>query len=159
MRKDYGIFNYHDKEYGLVILFTDKKYDHIKIDGEMAVLYSGDEVVGYKIDNFVRYAKIKYSGIIFLPSPALIDVINSVLANHNLETLEYKTNSGYITKRNGNVMSVYATPGTFLRNEKISAGHFVSNYALYIRGEHEYDLIELDDDVKEGIDFFQMEVK
>ena len=159
MRNSYGIFNNHELDNTLLILFSDKKVDETKKKDEVEVLYSSKEVVGYKISNFIRYAKIKYSGIIFLPSPVLIDVINSVLSNHDLETLAYKTESGYITKKDEKGLSVYAKEGTFLRDETISKGRFCSYYDLYIKNENEHELIYIDESLKEGIDFFQMEVK
>lgn len=159
MRKDYGIYNNHELDNTLLILFSDEEVTNSKKKDEIEVLYHDIKIIGYKISNFIRYAKIKYSGIIFLPSNTLVDVINSVLKNHQLETLEYKTSSGYITKRNGNNLGVFALKGTFLRDQSISKGKFVTYFDLYIKNENSDELITIDESIKEGVDFFQMEVK
>ncbi len=159
MRKDYGIYNNHELDNTLLILFSDEEVTNSKKKDEIEVLYHDMEIIGYKISNFIRYAKIKYSGIIFLPSNTLVDVINSVLKNHQLETLEYKTSSGYITKRNGNNLGVFALKGTFLRDQSVSKGKFVTYFDLYIKNENSDELVTIDESINEGVDFFQMEVK
>ena len=159
MIKNYGIYNHHEYNDTLLILFSDALADRTESTGEVDVLYSEDKVVGYRIKKFIRYAKIKYSGIIFLPANPLIDVINTILRKYHLETLDYKTHSGYITKMHENKVMVYATSGTFLRDESISQGRFCSYYDLYIKNENEHQLITFDDSTKENEDFFKMEVK
>ena len=160
MIKNYGIFNNHELDNTLLIKFLDSSFDVIKkLSEEMEVLYKGESVVGYRISNFIRYAKIKYSGIIFLPANPLIDVINSVLDKYHLELLEYKNRSGYITKRNDNRLMVYAVEGTFLRDGHISKGKYCSYYDLYIDSEDENALIEISEAIAENTDFFKMEEK
>ena len=159
MIKNYGIYNHHEYNDTLLILFSDALADRTESTGEVDVLYSEDKVVGYRIKKFIRYAKIKYSGIIFLPANPLIDVINTILRKYHLETLDYKNHSGYITKMHENKVMVYATSGTFLRDESISQGRFCSYYDLYIKNENEHQLITFDDSIKENEDFFKMEVK
>ena len=159
MIKNYGIYNHHEYNDTLLILFSDALADRTESLGEVDVLYSEDKVVGYRIKKFIRYAKIKYSGIIFLPANPLIDVINTILRKYHLETLDYNTHSGYITKMHRNKVMVYATSGTFLRDESISQGRFCSYYDLYIKNENEHQLITFDDSIKENEDFFKMEVK
>ena len=158
MINNYGIFNNHELDNTLLVrIFDDEITDVKKLSDEVEVLYNKEKIVGYRIVNFIRYAKIKYSGIIFLPANPLIDVINSILANHHLDRLAYKKNSGYITKRNGDSIGVFATEGTFLRDETISKGRFCSYFDLYIDNDDEDSLIELNKDIRENIDFFQLE--
>ena len=159
MIKNYGIYNHHEYDDTLLILFSDLEVTSSKKDNEIESLYHEEQLVGYRIKHFIRYAKIKYSGIIFLPADPLIDVINTVLRKYHLETLEYKKHSGYITKINDSKVMVYATSGTFLRDETISQGRFCSYYDLYIKNENEHQLITFDDSIKENEDFFKMEVK
>lgn len=159
MINNYGLFNYHEENATLLILFSNLEVTDTKGDKELEVLYHQGEVVGYRIHDFIRYAKIKYSGIIFLPSNTLIDVINIVLENHHVETLSYKKESGYVVKMNENKRMVYAKEGTFLRDESISKGRYCSYHDLYITNENENELIEIDEEIKEGVDFFQMEEK
>ena len=159
MIKNYGIYNHHEYNDTLLILFSDLQSNNFKDLGEVDVLYRDNTLIGYRIKKFIRYAKIKYSGIIFLPANPLIDVINSILKKYHLETLEYKTHSGYITKMHDSKVLVYATSGTFLRDETISQGRFCSYYDLYIKNENEHQLITFDDSIKENEDFFKMEVK
>lgn len=155
MKSNYGIFNHHDLNNELLILFSDRNVTHEEKSGEVVCLYNDDEIVGYKIDNFIRYAKIKYSGIIFYPNHILIDVINSVLANSKVETLSYMNNSGYFIKKNGNHFGVYAEKGTFLRNKKKSLGRFCTYYDLYIENESPNSLIEIIEDNLDNKDFFE----
>lgn len=160
MINNYGIYNHHELDNTLLILFSDEKVlTRKKISDEMEVLIHEDKVVGYRIVNFIRYAKIKYSGIIFLPAKPLIDIINQILNKYNLETIDYKYQSGYITKMNGNKMMVFALEGTFLRNMSISKGEYVTYFDLYIENDSPNSLIVIDENIKENIDFFQMEEK
>jgi len=159
MIKEYGLFNHHDDNNTVVILFTDEKINNKKRLNEVTTLFHDNKLIGYQIDNFVRYAKIKYSGIIFLPSNILIDVINNILIDEGLETLDYKKESGYVTKMNNNKLGVFAKEGTFLRDETISKGRFCTYYDLFINSEKENELIIIDEDIKENIDFFMMEEK
>lgn len=159
MIERYGLFNHHEDNNTALILFSDEPVTDKRGDEEIKVLYHQDKVVGYEIYDFIRYAKIKYSGIIFLPSNPLIDVINFVLENHQLEKLGYKKESGYVVLTNDNKKMVFAKEGTFLRDETISKGRFCSYYDLYIERENDQELIVIDEDIKEGIDFFISEEK
>lgn len=159
MKTNYGLFNEHEDNGNLLILFASEDYDAEENRDEVTIFYKKGQVVGYAISNFIRYAKIKYSGIVFLPSKPLIDVINSVLENNGLDTLEFKKQSGYVVKLDGGIKKVYALEGTFLRDKTISKGRFCTYYDLYITSENENDLIVIDEDIKEGTDFFQMEEK
>ena len=74
----YGIYNNHELDNTLLVLFSDKKSNRQERLNEMIeVLYYDSEPIGYRIRNFIRFAKIKYSGIIFLPINPLIDIIKS----------------------------------------------------------------------------------
>ena len=159
MKTNYGLFNEHEDNGNLLILFASEDYDAEENRDEVTIFYKKGQVVGYAISNFIRYAKIKYSGIVFLPSKPLIDVINSVLENNGLDTLEFKKQSGYVVKLDGGIKKVYALEGTFLRDKTISKGRFCTYFDLYITSENENDLIVIDEDIKEGTDFFQMEEK
>ncbi len=159
MIKNYGIFNNHELDNTLLILLSDEKTTSVnQLNKEVEVLYHNEDICGYRIKNFIRYAKIKYSGIIFLPADPLIDVINSILTDNNLNRLEYKTGSGYITKLNDGVMGVYAKEGTFLRDGTISKGRFCTYHDLYIENDTPNALVEIKEQVLEGIDFFKTEV-
>ena len=159
MKSNYGLFNEHEDNGNLLILFKEDDVDTEENRDEVTILYKRGQVVGYAISNFIRYAKIKYSGIVFLPSKPLIDVINSVLENNGLDILEFKKKSGYIVKSDDGVKKVYALEGTFLRDKTISKGRFCTYHDLYITSENENELIVIDEDIKEGTDFFQMEEK
>ena len=160
MITNYGIYNNHELDNTLLVLVSDKKSNKIdSLSEEMEVLYCDNELVGYRIRNFIRYAKIKYTGIIFLPADPLIDVINLILERYKLEELAYKVGSGYITKEKEGKMSVYALEGTFLKDQTISKGKYCTYHDLYIENENEDKIIEIEDKVKEFIDFFMAEVK
>ena len=160
MITNYGIYNHHELDNTLLILFSEEEVlSFKKISPEMEILYHDSKIVGYRIVNFIRYAKIKYSGIIFLPAKPLIDVINQVLAKYDLELLDYKRQSGYVTKRNEDKLMVFALEGTFLRDMTISKGKYVTYHELYIENDTPNDLIEIEENIRENIDFFQMEEK
>lgn len=159
MIKNYGIYNNHELDNTLLVLFSEEKPTRSVEIGEVDILYHDDKIVGCKIKNFIKYAKIKYSGIIYLPANPLIDVINIILERYNLEKLAYKNGSGYITKLNKGKMMVYCEIGTFMRDYQISKGQYCSYYDLYIKDEDDKRLFEIDEYIKENVDFFLSEVK
>ena len=159
MIEKYGVYNHHELDNTLLIIFSEFKSCTFKDLGEVGVHYSNKEIVGYRLKNFIRYAKIKYSGIIYLPANPLIDIINSVLEKYNLEKLGYKKNSGYFTKMNEDKLMVFASEGTFLRDQSISKGKYCSYYDLYIKTENDSELFVIDEYIPVGVDFFKTEVK
>ena len=159
MINNYGMYNNHELDNTLLLLFSENKSNRYEDLGEVDVLYCDSELVGYRIKNFIRYAKIKYSGIIYLPADPLIDIINSILEKYHLEKLAYKRNSGYFTKLNVDKLMVFASEGTFLRDQSISKGKYCSYYDLYIKVENDSELFVIDEHIPNGIDFFKSEVK
>ena len=159
MISNYGIYNNHELDNTLLVLISDKKTTRSESKGEIDILYHNDKIVGYKIKNFLRYAKIKYSGIIYLPANPLIDVINGILERYNLEKLDYKHGSGYITKKNNEEMMVYCQAGTYMRDYQISKGQYCSYYDLYIKDDNDKRLFKIDEAILEHKDFFLSEVK
>ena len=108
MINNYGIYNNHKLDNTLLILFSELKENRSKyLSSEFELLFNDETLIGYRIKNFIRFVKIKYSGIIFLPARPLIDVINSILDKYHQEKLGYKSSSGYITKRNGRPINIY----------------------------------------------------
>lgn len=156
---NYGIYNNHELDNTLLILISEEKATRSEEKGEIDILYHNDKIVGYKIKNFLRYAKIKYSGIIYLPANPLIDVINGILERYNLEKLDYKHGSGYITKKNKGDMMVFCQKGTFMRDYQISKGQYCSYYDLYIKDDNDKRLFKIDEAILEDKDFFLSEVK
>ena len=61
----------------------------------MTSLYLDDKLIGINIFNISNVLKIKSNGLIVLPLKEMIDVINNILINANVETLEYKKESGF----------------------------------------------------------------
>ena len=99
MIKNYGFYNNHELDNTLLIELSDDEVTSTQETSKgVEVLYHNDEICGYRIRNFIRFAKIKYSGIIFLPADPLIDVVNSILTDNGLNRLEYKEESGYLHK-------------------------------------------------------------
>ena len=156
---NYGIYNNHELDNTLLVLISEEKATRSEEKGEIDILYHNDKIVGYKIKNFLRYAKIKYSGIIYLPANPLIDVINGILERYNLEKLDYKHGSGYITKKNKDDMMVFCQKGTFMRDYQISKGQYCSYYDLYIKDDNDRRLFKIDEAILEDKDFFLSEVK
>ena len=156
---NYGIYNNHELDNTLLVLISEEKATRSEEKGEIDILYHNDKIVGYKIKNFLRYAKIKYSGIIYLPANPLIDVINGILERYNLEKLDYKHGSGYITKKNKDDMMMFYQKGTFMRDYQISKGQYCSYYDLYIKDDNDRRLFKIDEAILEDKDFFLSEVK
>ncbi len=97
--KDYAIY-YSYKNIGdvLIILFDkNKEVTSYEKKNNVVVIYHNDGVIGYNIFDVKEIIKIKNEGMIYYPSNALIDVINTMLKNAKVETLEYKEESGYVT--------------------------------------------------------------
>ncbi len=159
MIANYGVYNHHELDNTLLLLFSEHKANKIEDLGEVEVLCFGDELVAYRIKNFIRYAKIKYSGIIYLPNNILIDIINSVLEKYQLEKLSYKKESGYVTKKNLDQLMVYVKEGVFLRDQTVSKGKYCSYYDLYIDDDDDQRLFVIDENIQEGLDFFKTEEK
>ena len=95
--KDYSIY-YSYKSLGdvIVVIFDDEKVTtRTEQKGRVVVIYNNDEIIGYNILDVKDIIKIKSSGLIYFPTPEMIGVINSILSNEKLPTLDYVTESGY----------------------------------------------------------------
>ncbi len=113
--KDYAL-HYSYKEIGDVIICifnNEKKPTRNEQKGRVTVIYSNEEIIGYNIKDIKEIVKIKNEGMIFFPSKALIDVLNTILINAHLESLEYKDNSGYFI-------------GQVINKEKINDGEYLT---------------------------------
>ena len=98
MIKNYSLF-YSYKNIGdiLIIIFDNEKKPtrHVR-KGKVEVLYHDEEVIGYNIFDISEVIKIKTQGKIFLPSPILIRVINTILKNSGVKELDEIKESGYV---------------------------------------------------------------
>lgn len=87
----------------LMIYFGGNKQPIQKaVVGKIEVLIN-EKPIAYVINEFSKLCKVKINGTIFLPNDALIHLINSELANANLDTLSIKDESGYVV---GKVVSI-----------------------------------------------------
>lgn len=95
--KDYAIFyNYHTiGDVLLIISDLETKPNRVIKNGDVTSLYLDDKLIGINIFNVSNVLKIKSNGLIVLPLKKMIDVINNILINANVETLEYKKESGF----------------------------------------------------------------
>lgn len=95
--KDYAIFyNYHTiGDVLLIISDLETKPNRVVKNGDVTSLYLDDKLIGINIFNISNVLKIKSNGLIVLPLKEMIDVINNILINANVETLEYKKESGF----------------------------------------------------------------
>ena len=81
----------------LIIILNGQKTPTRSVNNQDVVaIYSDDELVGINIFNISKIMKIKSQGMIYLPSNAFIDVINTLLTNASLDTLSYVETSGYV---------------------------------------------------------------
>lgn len=95
--KDYAIFyNYHTiGDVLLIISDLETKPNRVVKNGDVTSLYLDDKLIGINIFNISNVLKIKSNGLIVLPLKEMIDVINNILINANVETLDYKKESGF----------------------------------------------------------------
>ncbi len=97
MMRHYSLF-YSYKHIGdvLIIIFNnDKKSTKNVRKGQVEIIYHENEIIGYNIFDIRNVVKIKTEGLIYLPSPAFINVINAILKNNGAEELDYVKESGY----------------------------------------------------------------
>ncbi|MCR5506062.1 MAG: DUF4479 domain-containing protein [Bacilli bacterium] len=98
MIKNYSLF-YSYKQIGdvlMVIIENEKPTTRHIRNGSVEVLYHEEEIIGYNIFDISEVIKIKTRGKIFLPSPILIKVINTILKNSGAEELDEIHESGYV---------------------------------------------------------------
>ncbi len=98
MFEKYSIY-YSYKEIGdvLLIIINQKATPTSFIqNSDVTVIYHGSEIIGYNIFNISKIVKIKTHGLIYYPSDVFIDIINSILKNHQLDTLAHYSHSGYV---------------------------------------------------------------
>lgn len=95
--KDFAIFyNYHTiGDVLLIISDLETKPNRVVKNGDVTSLYLDDKLIGINIFNISNVLKIKSNGLIVLPLKEMIDVINNILINANVETLDYKKESGF----------------------------------------------------------------
>jgi len=90
------IYNFKKENDELIVLFSDKKITNKVTAKNLEVCYHEKEIVKYKIYNISKIMRIKAEGLIVLPPNALIDAINSILIQHNLDKLNYVTDSLFV---------------------------------------------------------------
>lgn len=98
MKDNYSLFySYQTMGDVLIVIFdNEKKATSHERKGNVEVIYNNDEAIGYNIFNVQNFLKIKSQGLIYLPSPTLVEVINTVLINAKIEPLGIKKESGYV---------------------------------------------------------------
>lgn len=69
--------------------------DSVKKNGDVALLYNGNTLVGVNLFNISKVVKIHASGMIVTPPSVLIDAINPLLENSGAPALPYCLDSGY----------------------------------------------------------------
>ena len=110
MKKQYSLF-YSYKNIGdvLIVIFdNDKKPTRSERKGNVEVIYNQEDIIGYNIFDIRNIVKIKTEGLIYLPSPALIGVINTILMNNKVEELAPMVESGYVIGEVKNIQQIDA---------------------------------------------------
>lgn len=96
MIKKYSLYyRYISKDDYLIIPFETLKDYKEERNGNVSLLKHNDTLVGYKIYDFKEVIKIRSTGLIALPSDNFVEIINNILLNNKLETLDSKNVSGY----------------------------------------------------------------
>ena len=179
--------HYSYKEIGdvLIIIFdNDLKPTRSENKGRVTVIYHDDIIIGYNIFDIKDIIKIKNEGMIYFPNPTLVEVINTLLKNAGVPTLEIQIESGYyigeITDVHNSMVTVnlgkeqvdakeiglnvgdkvvVAKAGTRLcTGETVKDGHICKNKELGIKDNGEQITI-LDKEAEIGKDFFYLEEK
>lgn len=92
----------------LFIIFDNEKIpNNVVKEDNVTKIYYQDNLIGVNIFNFSKIIKIKANGLIPLPNKELINVINSILSQHNIDNLPYKEESGF---KIGKILSVEEHP-------------------------------------------------
>lgn len=122
---NYSLF-YNYKLMGdvLMIIFENDLIPTSKVEEDDFIkIYHGEKLIGVNIYNFSNIVKIKSKGLIPLPHPALIDVLNEEFEFHGLEKLPYKENSGF---KIGKILTVDEHPeSSHLHLLKVDVGNEV----------------------------------
>lgn len=73
----------------IVIINPILKMTHYDKKDDLVIIYHHDEIIGYNIFNISKMIKIYHKGLIPSHFKPLMDIINSILKNHQLTTIEY----------------------------------------------------------------------
>lgn len=163
MITDYFIFHYHNAENDFIRVFHNK----------------GNS--SFEINEINKIMKIKINGLIHFPSKKLIDVINTLLDND--KQLSYCKTSGFVVSKivkldqnqvsvsdGKSISQISYIDGDFCLNDKVvvaKAGTMISENNILEKdifcsyknlGIEDNDSIYIiDEDIKEGTDFFFVE--
>ncbi len=98
MKNNYSLYySYPTLGDVLIVIFdNERKPTSHERKGNVEVIYNKEDIIGYNIFDIQNIIKIKSQGLIYLPSPTLVEVINSILINAKLEPLAIKEESGYV---------------------------------------------------------------
>ena len=184
--KDYALY-YSYKGIGdvlLVVIDNSLSMTNYKKINNVVVIYNDETIIGYNIFDIKDIIKIKNEGMICFPNPTLVEVINTLLKNAGVPTLEIQTESGYfigeVTDVQNSIVTVnldkeqvdakeiglnvgdkvvVAKAGTRLcTGETVKDGHICKNKELGIKDNGEQITI-LDKEAEIGKDFFYLEEK
>ena len=95
--KNYALY-YSYKGIGDVLMVVfDNSLSATKIEkkDKVVAIYHDEEIIGYNIFDIKEIVKIKSEGLIYYPGEEFLNIVNSVLSNASLPTLDSKENSGY----------------------------------------------------------------
>ncbi len=94
--KAHLFYNFHTIGDVLMIVIDAKvKPTRVEKKENVVALYQEDRLIGVNILSFSEIVKMKSTGLILLPPKQLIDVINHILRNAQLETLDAIDESGF----------------------------------------------------------------
>ena len=79
----------------LIVIDAKAKPTRVEKKDNVVALYQDDRLIGVNIFSFSEIVKIKNAGLIILPPKQIIDVINHMLRNAKLETLDPIDESGF----------------------------------------------------------------
>ncbi|MDY0345619.1 MAG: DUF4479 domain-containing protein [Bacilli bacterium] len=113
-------YDYHAIGDILMIVFNNqKRTDRAEKRNEIALIYSGDELIGINIFNISQIVRIKAKGMIVNPAQEFLQVINHILKNAEVDPLPEQTNSGFIV---GQVLEIINNDEKDFRIAKVDIG-------------------------------------
>ena len=159
----YGLINHFEKinAYLSIILLDGHENISPSQDEDMLVYERDNKIYRIDIFNLKKYVKVKFQGLIYLPSYELIAILNGYLGKYNI-MLSSKDESGFYIDKIDNHYLVKVKKDTLLANGTfVKFDRIATNKDLDIN-ENDESIILDDEEINDldvGKDFFQMEEK
>lgn len=124
-------YNYHTLGDVLMIVFNNqKRATHLDKRNDVTLIYSDFELIGINLFNISKIVRIKAQGMIVSPAKEFLEVINHILKNEGLETLNEQSESGFVA---GQILELIESEDHPFKIAKVDIGSRV----IYTKSENE----------------------